>query len=198
MRYFYQLCPLCSILSRLSDPTAALLRSLKSVHIEAPKDGELGDSSPTNNSGNHGICDLDTAQASASINGDIENSQPHGVASTDPYPPVHDQDQGQTDTSAWHSSSDFVQHSRESQAEDPFISPSRKDAAQDSNETPTPHAKVQLITSTPIESSKTPDHKCAMARAAQFTPREDRVGQAISVDNAQAMFPPTACVFVAK
>ena len=48
------------------------------------------------------------------------------------------------------------------------------------------------------ESSTEPTEANASIGSREPTVREDRVGQAITAENAQALLPPSACVFVAK
>ena len=71
-------------------------------------------------------------------------------------------------------------------------------SSQDIQDTSSGHSDTDTGTPTPTGQSITPTRDSGAMDNQAFTPREDRAGQEISVENAQAMLPPTACVFVAK
>lgn len=72
---------------------------------------------------------------------------------------------------------------------------------QSANVTPNHRAsKAPFSHITPTHSSGDPSTKFtnALPNESPFSPREERLGETPSADNAQAIFPPEACVFVAK
>lgn len=109
---------------------------------------------------------------------------------------------------------DFVVKSSSAKQEDPFTSPSwRNGAGHIGPVTPsrrnqtfaeTPSRRVEPLVplddspSTRSTTSKTNSKRKAVGVTSPFSPREDRLGQRPTPENAQAIFAPDACVFVAK
>ncbi|KAI9824679.1 MAG: hypothetical protein M1819_000832 [Sarea resinae] len=118
----------------------------------------------------------------------------------------------------------FVVHGKDSGADDPFLSPSRRQhgSAPDA-ELGTPQRKSMALIATPGSRSQgtpsrlrqkfigTPRHGQVASpgivvrrtpdkngNQSVFSPRENRIIGPISADNAQAVLPPDACVFVAN
>ena len=90
-------------------------------------------------------------------------------------------------------SSSFIVHGSSSAMDDPFTSP----AFHGSSHSPQP----SLDSSAPpraLDEDTTDAPQAKTALSSPFSPREDRLGQQPSADNAQALYPPDACVFVAK
>jgi hypothetical protein len=161
----------------------------------------MGSSPIVGGSAGHPIYGPPSVQSSISGNGNSGNSKHPSTASADSSPSGRLRTQGGIDSPSWRSSSEFVQHSRGSQAEDPFVSPTHGHERPSSlglQETPSRRSETDTGTPTPTGQSVTPTHDTCVLNNKTFTPREDRAGQQISVENAQAMLPPTACVFVAK
>ncbi len=173
----------------------ALLQSLKTVHFDSCELTQTGNSSAVGGSANRSVYDIDPVHDSIHEGEKAENGKYPSSTSAGSSPSGRLRTQGDLDSPSWRSNTEFVQHSRNSQAEDPFVSPTRVPERSSSvDPQTTPSHRVQVNTSTPVpnKQSDTP------TQTSSFTPREDRVGQEISVDNAQAILPPNACVFVAK
>ena len=77
----------------------------------------------------------------------------------------------------------FVRHSG-NHGEDPFVSSANAGQSHTQGKSSPPSTSLSLLT---FEGNNT-----------SFSPRRDRTGVPLSNDNAQAMLPPRACVFVAK
>ncbi|KAI9703275.1 MAG: hypothetical protein M1836_007841 [Candelina mexicana] len=90
--------------------------------------------------------------------------------------------------------SDFVVHGRDSKADDPFFSPVQQDLVivhDEANDAPT--QATEGVSNGDADDSPS-EHQVEVTSS----PRADRLGQEISADNAQAILPPSACVFVAN
>lgn len=61
-----------------------------------------------------------------------------------------------------------------------------------------PLFRVQAKVSIEYPEQRNSSALTSLANASPFHPREDRAGARLSGDNAQAVLPPNACVFVAK
>lgn len=90
--------------------------------------------------------------------------------------------------------SDFVVHGKDSKANDPFLSPSEQNDIRVQDEASKPLSQNTKDTSKGVANDRSPECQPEVASS----PRADRLGQEISADNAQAILPPSACVFVAK
>ncbi|KAI9819208.1 MAG: hypothetical protein M1827_007364 [Pycnora praestabilis] len=86
--------------------------------------------------------------------------------------------------------SGFVVHGKDSKVDDPFVSPTHHQPG-----TPSHHSSGTL---SHHSQALTPSKASNNTSVKQLSPRPDRVGQLISADNAQAVLPPEACVFVAN
>jgi len=178
-----------------------LLHSLKSVHIESTGNEHVGSSPVVGGAADHPIYDLNSVQSSFQVDGGIGNFKYPSPASAGSSPSGRLRTQGDINSPSWRSSSDFVQHSHDSQTEDPFVSPSHgrgHASSQGPQDTPSRRAKKDTSTPNTAAQPDTQDQDTGFPATPSFTPRQDRVGQEISVDNAQAVLPPLACVFVAK
>ncbi|KAK5172477.1 hypothetical protein LTR04_002403 [Oleoguttula sp. CCFEE 6159] len=105
-------------------------------------------------------------------------------------------------------SSNFVVQGITTDIDDPFTSPKRQDATEQTEQA-TPSHKKQLSPLSParftgeqhdevLAPSSTSAGNISPSLGSPFSPREDRIGQTPSADNAQAIYPPDACVFVAN
>ena len=83
----------------------------------------------------------------------------------------------------WRAPAGFVQQS--GGADDPFVSAQENDQTADQGKCcVNRYCKALILT--------------GVAGESPYRPREDRAGVQLSGDNAQAVLPPNACVFVAK
>lgn len=97
----------------------------------------------------------------------------------------------------------FVLHDAESRENDPFVSPGQGPSMRRGAEslsvngyaTPSQHTSE---TSPSARSRERREREIREDTDGRPSPRPDRSGQVISAENAQAVLPPSACVFVAK
>ena len=102
----------------------------------------------------------------------------------------------------------FVVHGNESRANDPFVSPTHGGSTRNGENVAHVQEEPGSSKSTSEQSpsgksteDRVADHEGEArpgAKPVQLSPRPDRSGQPISAENAQAILPPSACVFVAK
>ena len=91
----------------------------------------------------------------------------------------------------------FIVQGANSYIGDPFTtSDSTQNSSHHGRITPTAEAGL----ASPIASTPSPNIPDNLQTSPEtpFTPREDRIGQPVSSENAQALNPPDACIFVAK
>ena len=95
------------------------------------------------------------------------------------------------------SSTSFIVHDSTSAMDDPFTSTTSSDKDKSSKSSCDSAFTAPLVRGV---SSASGDAGAIQAESTSspFSPREDRIGQQPSADNAQALYPPDACVFVAK
>ena len=123
------------------------------------------------------------------------NVRRQSLLSSSSSPGKHSLDQGAVDSPTKRATT-FVVHGKDSKADDPFVS-SIDQPTTPSRQITTPSrrcADSSLSGGSKLE--KTPE--CAEIKSEPVSPRADRNGEPLTNENAQAVLPPSACVFVAK
>lgn len=163
--------------------------------------------------------------ANPARNDNDEGSSPESHRASDAWSPSspagHLRHQSGVNIAAGGPPSGFVIHSQESRDEDPFVSPGRDTivhrgtdaSSRDGYITPSRHSSepsesnestAGATTHERTDEERTEGERIEEEQTEQErteegpAPRADRSGQLISAENAQALLPPSACVFVAK
>ncbi|KAI9655807.1 MAG: hypothetical protein M1821_005242 [Bathelium mastoideum] len=97
-------------------------------------------------------------------------------------------------------SASFIVHGADSEMDDPFTSPVHRGKDRSQKAAVNSRARAQSLNGSNAAGldSTEPVAQNTPILCSPFSPREDRIGQEPSADNAQALYPPDACVFVAN